>query len=379
MGAHSILPPSGAAAWRVCAMWPTMQARYGGRETIESQEGTAAHWAFQELLEGRPICEGLVAENGIVLSDEMIEGANLVAEVVAKRLPKERFSLGVHVEKRVAIPEVHAECFGTPDIWAFDPHNMVLEVLDYKFGHKFVDELQNWQGIAYIAGIIDMIAAWMKQGAGLVDQHISVNFTLIQPRCFYKGNAVRTWSFKASDIRGHVNELRAAALRALVPDPVATTNGECCFCEGRHACAALQKAAYSDAELSVQSAPVELGAAAASLELKMLERSLDRLQSRVEGLRESVTAYAKRGERVPFHKLEQSFGRQVWNIPADQVALIGDMYEVNLRKDAVVTPRQAIKIGIDESVISAYSVKPMGTIKLVPLNPADAARVFGKS
>lgn len=374
MSAHSILPPSGAAAWRQCAMWVTMNRDYPQPDTPESLEGTAAHWVFEEMLAGQPVCEGLVAPNGTVVTEEMIEGGELVVETVAERMPNRK----PYVEHRVAIHEIHEHCFGTPDIWDFDQHAMVLEVIDYKFGHRFVDEFENDQGIAYVAGILDFLAYGMCMGAGLLDQNITVNFTVIQPRCFYKGDSVRTWSFKASDIRAHVNVLKAAATRALAPNPTATTNSECINCSGRHVCPALQKAAYSDAEFAVQSTPVQLSPVAASLELKILERSLERLNSRVEGLRETVTAYARQGHVVPWHRIERTYGRQVWNVKPEEVVALGQMLEKDLSKTAVVTPKQALKFGIDEAVISAYSFTPMGSIKLVPNNPADARRVFGK-
>lgn len=379
MGAHSFLPPSGAAAWRVCAMWPTMNQLYGQGGTQESREGTAAHWAFAELLEGRPICDGLVAPNDVVLTEEMIEGAELVREVVEARIPKRGMMHRLHIESRVSIPEVHELCFGTPDIWGFDQETMTLEVIDYKYGHKFVDEYDNYQGVAYVCGIIDVLAQHFGVAVSLLDQGLRVNFTVIQPRCFYRGNAVRTWSFMASDIRAHVNQLKAAALEALEVSPKSTTNEECCHCPGRHACQALQKAAYRDAEISTQTLPDELTPDAASLELKFLQRALDRLQSRCDGLTETVTAFARSGKVTPWHSVEQGYGRQVWTVSPEQVAALGDLYSVQLRKTAVVTPKQAAKIGIDESVISAYSVTPTGKIKLIPANPADAARVFGST
>lgn len=375
MSAHSILPPSGAKAWRQCAMWVTMNRDYPKPDTPESLEGTAAHWVFEQMLAGQPVCEGQVAPNGTVVTEEMIEGAELVVDTVNERMPGWK----PYVEHRVAIPEIHPECFGTPDIWAVDMNALVLEVIDYKFGHRFVDEFENDQGVAYVTGILDFLAYGMCMGAGLLDQNLTVNFTVIQPRCFYKGNSVRTWSFKASDIRGHVNLLKVAAAKALAPNPTATTNSECLDCPGRHVCPALQKAAYSDAEFAVQSTPVQLSPSAASLELKMLERSLERLQSRVEGLKETVTAYGRQGHVIPWHKLEQTYGRQRWTAAPEEVIALGLMMQKDLSKTAVVTPKQAIKIGIDEAVISAYSETPTGSLKLVPDNPADARRVFGKS
>jgi len=377
-GAHSILPPSGAAAWRRCGLWVTMNQAYPQPDTPESLEGNAAHWVFAEMLADHIVVEGQIAPNGIVLTEEMIEGGELVVEVVKARMPHAMFG-APHIEEAVAIGRINPQCWGTPDIWAFSINPLVLEVIDYKFGHRFVDEYENDQGIAYVAGIIDLIAQKLGQGVGLVDQAIKVNFTVIQPRCFYKGSSVRTWSFVGSDIRAHINGLTMAAEYALSPNPTATTNSECGDCPGRHACAALQKAAYSDAEFAVKSSPVELSPAAASLELKMLERSLERLQSRVEGMREAVAMYIHQGHSVPWHRAEQGFGRQQWILPADQVIAMGQLMGADLSKPGVKTPKQALKYGIDEAVIKAYTQTPLGRLKLVSDNPADARRVFGIS
>jgi hypothetical protein len=349
-----------------------MNQAYPQADTPETLEGHAAHWVFAEMLAGRIVCEGQVAPNGVVVTEEMVEGAELVVDTVRARIPA---GTVLHVEEPVAIGRIHAQCWGTPDIWAF--YGVTLEVIDYKFGHRFVDEYENDQGIAYTAGIIDHLAELMQKGPGLIDQMIKVNFTVIQPRCFYKGAPVRTWSVLASDLRAHINQLTNAAGVALAPNPPAVTNPECGDCPGRHACPALQQAAYYDAEFAVRSSPVELPPAAASLELKMLERSLERLQARVEGMREAVAAYIRQGHSVPWHRTEQGYGRQQWTMPVDQVLAMGSLMGVDLSKPGVKTPKQALKSGVDEAVIKAYSITPLGSIKLVPDNPADARRVFG--
>lgn len=371
-GAHSILPPSGAGAWKLCALWVAMNQAYPQADTPETLEGNAAHWVFAEMLAGRPVSEGMQAPNGVFITDEMIEGAELVVDTVRTRIPA---GTVLHVEEPVAIPRIHAQCWGTPDIWAF--YGVTLEVIDYKFGHRFVDEYENDQGVAYTAGILDHLAETLGKAPGLLDQAVKVNFTVVQPRCFYKGAPVRTWSVMASDLRAHINQLANAAGVALAPNPPAVTNSECGDCPGRHACPALQQAAYRDAEFAVKSSPVELPPAAASLELRMLERSLARLQARVDGMREAVATYIRQGHSVPFHRAEQGYGRQQWTMPTEQVLAMGQLMGVDLSKPGVKTPKQAIKSGVDEAVIKAYSVTPLGSLKLVPDNPADARRVFG--
>jgi hypothetical protein len=353
-------------------MWVEMNQAYPKDDTPESLEGNAAHWVFEELLSNRVVCEGLIAPNGVVVTEEMIDGAELFVSTARARIPA---GIKFYVEEKMQIPSIHKECFGTPDLWAAGQNT--IEVIDYKFGHRFVDEFENMQGVAYVAGILDQLCKQLNLEYGEIDQKFKVNFTIVQPRCFSKGSPVRTWSFKASDIRGYINKLAAAAERALDPISKAVTNSECRDCPGRHACPALQEAAYSDAEFSTRSSPFELKPAAASLELKMLEHALGRLQSRVEGMREAVTVYIKQGHSVPWHKAEQSYGRTTWSVPVEQVLAMGEMFAVDLKKLGALTPGQAKKLGVDESVIKGYSITPSGSIKLIADNPSDARRVFG--
>lgn len=374
---HSYLPPSAAAAWGNCALWPTMNELFPQEDTPEILEGHAAHWVMAEMIAGHYPQEGEVDPAGTVINEEMIEGGQLLVDAVRSVIPVD---CKLYVEKPVSIKRIHDACWGTPDIWAFDPSTFRLYIWDYKFGHRFVDEYENAQGVGYIAGIIDKLAVELNIGGGELDQMVTVDFTIVQPRCFYKGNPVRTWTAQAADLRGQINQLSNAAFKATDPttkEREAKTNPECGDCPGKHACEALQLAAYNDAEFAVKSSPVQLTPQAAALELKMMERSLERLQARVEGLRENVTMYIKQGHQIPYYRVEQGYGRKQWTLPADQLIAMGKILNVDLAKVAVITPNQAEKNGIDEGVIMAYSHTPLGSIKLVANNPADARRVFG--
>jgi hypothetical protein len=359
-------------------MWVTMNQLYPKPDTPESLEGNAAHWVAWEMHDGRICNVADATPYHVPVTDEMLQGAELLVDTMNARMPIATFG-NHHVEQKVPGASVHPDCWGTPDAWGFNSGTMTLEVVDYKFGHRFVDEFENDQCVIYACGVLDQIAESIKTHVGAIDQTVRVNITIVQPRCFYRGAPVRTWSVLASDLRGQLNILRSAAAKALAPNPQAVTNSECGDCPGRHACPALQRAGYSDAEFAVTSSPVELSPEAASLELRMLERAYDRLGARVEGMRETVTGYAKRGAQTPWHKLEQTQGRQVWSVPTSQVVALGNMFGIDLAKPTVITPKQAVKSGIDEAVISAYTVTPTGKLNLVPENPADARRVFGNT
>lgn len=375
-GGHAFLPPSGAKAWRQCPMWPTMNQRYPQDDTPATLEGNAAHWVAWEVLAGREVLEGSVTPCGQTVTDEMLDGAELLVDTV-----KARNTQGAELIVERKLPEIdriHPECWGTPDIRFYTTG--ALDVIDYKFGHKFVDEFENDQCVTYVAGILDELS----DGIGLFDQHTMVNITIVQPRCFLQGAPVRTWSVLASTLRGQINQLGEAGGAAVIcrdagDDAMARTGDECGFCPGRHACKAYQESAYLAAEISTRSAPVELTPAAADLELRMLERALARLEGRVTGLRESVAAHARSGAVTPFHRLEQGVGRAQWSLPVDQVLAMGQLFNANLAKPGIVTPNQAVKLGVDAAVINAYTTKPLGAMKLVPDNSSKARKVFGLS
>lgn len=374
--AHAFLPPSGAPAWVVCAQWPHMNARYPQPDTTDTREGTASHWGFAEILFGRVIAEGQVAPNGVALNEEMIEGAEMLVEVVDARLALyglDRSAL--MVERRVAIPRVHPHNDGTPDVWFYAREAGVVEVIDYKFGHEYVEAFENWQLLNYLAGIIDAIGIALD---GTQDVHTRFKLTVVQPRSYVAAGPVRTWQGPVSDLRGYFNRLAAAAALAFQPDAlrVATPSDQCEYCPGRHACTALQSSAYMAADKAGASTPLELAPAAMALELRYLERALQRLEARVTGLRESVTDQLRRGVPVPFYRLEATAGREQWNKSPSEVISLGKLFGVDVAKPGLLTPKQAIKAGLPEALVIPYVDRPTSGSKLVPSNGDDAAKVF---
>lgn len=372
MTAHAFLPPSGASSWSKCALWATMNQKFPQDESAEAIEGTAAHWTGWELLAGRPVQLGTKTPNGVLVTDEMIEGGELLADTIITRVTKPV------IEQRLPITAIADDCFGTPDAWGISSDSKHIDIVDYKYGHRFVDEFWNPQGLCYLSGIIDLLCAQWKIGPGMLDQYdLSVSFTVVQPRCFYKGSPVRTHTFKLSETRPYFNTLANMAELARVANPVATTNEHCGDCPGRHACSALQLAAYADTEYSNARTPIDLPPAAAALELRFLMRALARLEARVDGLKELTISNIRKGDKIPYFRVEQGYGRRQWTIPDNQIVALGELFGKDLAKPGTLTPGQAEKAGIDPSVLKAYSFVPSTALKLVPENPTDAAKVFG--
>lgn len=373
--AHAFLPPSGAAAWVHCAAWPHMNAAYPQPDTQDTLEGSAAHWAFAEMLYGRPVAVGQIVPNGVTLDDEMIEAAELFVEVVDDALAEcglDRSHL--RVEWRTTIPSIHEHNWGTPDVWFYDPKSGRLFVIDFKYGHGFVDAFENWQCLDYAAGILDGMGV-----NGLQDQAIRVEIVIVQPRNYDRAGPVRRWSVIAAELRGYFNRLRNAAEAALQPIRSSVVGDHCEHCPGRHACTTLQRAGYMAVHKSKQTVPVELPADALGLELRTLRRAAADLKARLSGLeQEAETRMRLKGERIPGHAIVDTYGRESWNKPPAEVIAIAQAMNVNISKPAILTPKQAIKAGLNPDVVKAFSTTPKTGVKLVPDDGTLARKVFSK-
>lgn len=368
ISAHSPLAPSSAYRWQPCPGSVSLEARYPEtKETEAAAEGTASHHAGSEELLGRPVAVGDLAPNGVILTEEMIEGASMwttdvLTVCIATGTPLEE----LQVEQRVAMPRIHPEAFGTPDTWLYVPSAGTLYVWDYKFGHGIVEHVENWQLIAYTCGILDLLGI-----DGRNDQDLWVDMRVVQPRAYHRDGRVRSWRVKACDLRGYFNKLHAAAHEAMGAHPHTLSGPHCLHCQAAAHCPTLKRATWAAVDFVGGSAPESLDADSAAYELGLLEHVQVLVKARLQGREADVTARLKRGEVVADWCLESTYGREGWK-EGDEANVIaaGDYCGVNLRKpEAAVTPKQAIalaaKKGVDASVIYAYSHTPRTGVKLV--------------
>ena len=375
-GTHSILAPSSSARRVQCPGSTLLEAAYPETETTpDAADGDAAHWAAAEQLSGRLIDVGQIAPNGVVLTQEMVEGADLYYDDVANTLkPFNRKPSEGAIEQQIAIPRVHPQSFGTPDyaIWARFGH---LFVWDYKFGHRFVEVYENYQLIEYVAGLLHGITQ-----QGYSDQLIDVTVKIVQPRAYHRSGPIRTWSFKASDIRAHINIASTAAHEALGPEPKQRVGPECRDCRARHACVTLQRAAMRELDEAGREQPLDLPPAALGLELAMLRQGIKRLEARASGLEEQALAQIKRGVSIPGWRVEHGAGRQRWAKPAAEVLAVGSMFGVDLAKPVEpITPLQAVAKGLPAEMLTAMSETPRGAAALERDDGSRARAVFGRT
>lgn len=375
--AHSILPPSSAARRRQCSASTLAEMRYPQTEdSPASAEGTAAHWGLAELLQGNLIDVGLIAPNGVYLTQEMIEGAQLCYDDIAQELePYNVTPRAGQIETPLRIARVHPESWGTPDyrIWLQGVRAKHLMLWDYKFGYRPVEVFENEQLIEYVAGSLDEMRI-----DGSNDQETFVTVKIVQPRAHHRDGPVRAWAFRASDIRGHINRQSHAAHEALGPSPTFRVGAECRDCRARHACETLQRAALSACDEAGKAQPFDLAPAAAALEYRVLKRHAALLDARISGLEEQLMAFGRAGKPTPGLRIEHGMGRERWTVSNEQVIAIGAALGVDIAKPREpMTPKQAVKAGLPAAVLPGIVNTPRGEAKLVEDDGSLARRVFG--
>lgn len=360
---HAFLAPSGAHIWGPggCAFYPTMAAKYPSEETEAAREGTEAHAVLAGLLGGEPHPP---------YSDEILEATQLAANVVAGFQHRHELASEGHVETRIRMPQVHAsQCWGTADWFDLDGPGNTVYVVDFKYGHRYVDPYENPQLVLYGLGALNHF--------GIVpDGAWDFVFTVVQPRAYHPDGPVKEWRCDGRRFMQLVAALRDAADEATTFDPAMRTGEHCNDCEGRTHCPAFQQVAGAALDVSMTSAPAEMTSDAMGTMRTLVEAAQKRLKGMATGLDAEIERAARSGRTVPGWGLKPKETRLDWSVSVDEVAALGDLMGVALTKPATITPTQAIAAGIDETVISAYASRPPGGLKVAPSDKTAAAKAF---
>lgn len=353
--------PSEASRWVHCQGAPQLGAQFPELAVSPSRaEGIASHWAGAQALDGVMLCEGALAPNGVVLTDEMLKGADLWVGDVLATADERGLRAHLQVESLVPLPRILAGMEARSDTWLFDQAAGVLFLWEYKYGRTLVEARGNWQLTLEACGILDLLGV-----DGIAEQHITVVMRVIQPRAYHREGRVREWRAKASDLRGYFNQLHAAAHDAMQPGARLAAGPHCLNCPAARGCPTLRRSVLAVADWAEGAQPEQLPPDALGAELVLLELLEKLVKARHTAIETQVEATLRAGQPVGDWTLEPAYGRQKWTATAEDVAALGDMLGVDLRKPLdVITPNQAVKKGVDAAVIKAYSEFPSAGMKL---------------
>lgn len=372
MDDHAFLAPSSAHIWGApvgCPAYPRMAALYPDEdETPESREGTAAHEYVSTTLMGIKRVVGDIAANGHPITQEMVEcAADLLADVASWRFECAGMFL---VEQCVDMPSIHPTLnWGTTDIAGVNLAAKKIYLRDYKFGHRYVDAWENLQGVDYVVGIA-------RHFGITITEEWTIEIGIFQPRCYHPEGPRKIWECRGARFLELADSLAYSARKATEPDAPMHTGEHCRDCSARYDCPALIAAGGTSVDLSLRGAPQELTPQRAGLFRHHIVQAIARLEALQSGLDAQISAYIKAGQHVPGCELRAGDGREFWTVPVEEVAALGALFEKKLVEPKPITPAQARKLGIDEAVISAYSSRRKGELKVTAMDDTRAAKAF---
>ena len=392
---HSILAPSSADVWFECAGSVLMSAMFPEAETDETREGTAAHWVAAAILRewkdagtSAPIMHsqylGQPDPAGTIITNAMLEGAEMYAREIA--FVCDEYGWGyLHIEDMVAAPQVHEQSYGTCDAWAYFPQVIRLHIWDFKFGHLDVPAFENKQLLNYYAGISNEL------GGNFNEPEAVVVMQAVQPRCFTHNGPIKEWEVSATDLRGWVNQLNAAAHAALGPDPLTTSGKQCRYCPARHGCKSARDAAMAGVDYIHRVIPDVLTDDAVSYELATLTDASKAIAYRLDAIKEEAAGRLMAGKVIPGFRMEAGSGNRKWTQDAGAIVALGSLMGANLLKDPeAVTPAEAGKrlravIQPDgkkltekaaEAMLDTLVSRPSSGMKVVQDSGTEARRIF---
>jgi hypothetical protein len=352
MSDHSQLAPSSADRRMQCPGSRRLQKIYPESEDNPAAiEGDLAHAYLAEFMRGKELPSTITEEmyDAIMMFKDSIDPTDIV--------------IG-YIEQKLTMRTIHPEAYGTPDFWAWFPEKHILDIRDFKFGHGFVDEFENWQLLMYAIGAIEREESTFRRFT--IDGDFEVRMTIVQPRNYSSRGPVRTWSITSKELRErYLPRLIDNCVESMRDDAPTEVGTHCANCSAAHACETLQASAYNVVKVIGRGQTFDLPSNTIGKEMKLLDDCMEVLKARTNALETEMIARIKEGEILTGWQLEQGYGRQKWTVSANEVIEMAKMMEVDVAVPGVLTPVQAIKKGFAKELVESISERPKGEVKLV--------------
>lgn len=175
-------------------------------------------------------------------------------------------------------------------------------------------------------------------------------------------------------------EVKAAAIAAGGNNPQCRTGPWCLDCKAPHVCPSAKQAAAAAIEASGRAVPHDPSQYELSSELDILRTAAEALKSRLTALETQGLLSIENGTPIPGYTAERNPGRRKWKATDEVLKACEMMTGVSLFDEKPVTPAEAKRRKLDETMIKSLSEVPPGKMKLVKRDlTAKADKIFGKT
>ena len=380
---HAPLAPSSAPQWGHCSGSVMANLQAPDLASERTRDGTAAHWVGEQALnswlkhgdEGVSDCTNWIGEtapNGVVIDDEMAEGAQYWVDDVMQVSAGYGAPHGIGVERRVNMPNIHPDNWGTLDTEAWFPEVNTLYVWDFKFGHREVVAFENYQLIDYVAGSI----------RNSMNSKTTVIMRVVQPFCYHAPEQIREWKVPLSALTPHFNKLTAQAYEAMT-EPTMTAGLHCRDCAAISRCPTAKRAGYSVITYAGEPYDIDtMTGADLAAERGILRTGMAVIKARLEAVDDQLFVSIKNGDKSSGLTVQSKQGRLKWDVSPPQAIALAGQFGADISKPSVITPTQAIKKVSKElrpgfeTVLQTSTSRPSTGLELVKIEDSRAARAF---
>lgn len=359
------LRPSGAHAWRHCALYVAMVAAYGSESDEGDHEvredGTACHWLVAELFHGKSHAIGDMSPNHRYLTQEMFDACDTYLDVI-----KEWHDCDHYVEIPVDCSVIYPGMSGTPDCWAYHPGKRRLRVMDLKFGFGFVEVFHNPQLTIYALALIQLL--------NLADD-VTVEMIIVQPRAWSVDGDVRRWITTVAHLKEVLVGMQQAARGAMSLDACGTVGAWCIDCPGRLDCETFLRTSGQLIDFGHSPHRVNPTPEQAAAELKYVMSAIDLLEARKSALHSMVEHHQRNGGITRYFRMAPTTGRESWRPGTERqvIELARQFFNADITKP--ITPKQA-RQKLPSFIVNSFVDAPRSAMKLVPIGPFDAEKAF---
>jgi len=373
-----------ADIWVNCTGSATLRAKYKlpDENKQSRKEGLTFHDLAKQVIEmithpriDAPIPGDFIntiSVHDVLITQEMYEASVEYANDIFRCCNQKRILGEVQIEKETMLPVFGEGERCHPDVFVIDKDHKEIFIWDAKFGHSIVEVYENYQLLIYLMGITQN-GDWSGW---------KVNLTIYQPRARHPLGISRTWSDSYENMATYFDKIIFAAYETKSGEGKLTPGRHCKQCVGKRACVANERAVFDIIDLVKYSDDTsELKGNELSLELSLLRDAKLLVESRYDALNAQAKYEMLNGAPLPGQKLETIYGNTVFDkLKITELLTIGDLMKIDLRKpEDVITPKQAIAVGLDENIVSQYSKTNKNGVKVVADDGTLAKLIFGGS
>lgn len=338
-------------------------------QTDDQREGDAAHFVAMDVL------RGVISDpteyvdrkmpNGVYVTAEMAEAVTPFVEAVRQELAD---GAEMFIERPADYdisPSVRI--LARPDVVTWNPFTQVLSVHDFKYGWRIVEPRDNWTLTAYVRSAIEMIDGQVPH---------TVRRVIYQPRSHHEDGKIREYVTTFDEWQAEHWQLASK----LTPITDLLHTGKHCYkCPALANCRAARDAGYNAIDISHEVFNDKLSDPELEIERVEIIRAIERLEQRRDAVTELMLHRISEGAIYQNHYVERPQGHAKFNAGVS-AATIKAISGIDITKAAMVTPAQAVRLGVPESVVKAFSSRPTLPPKLVNKSAAErAAKMFDKT